>query len=388
VGAVHQFIPTYSSRDAIGTHARHVRDILRGLGMQSEIYAEGISPGVRRGDAHLFKSFPATSDALLLYQLSTGCKMADWLLSRPERTVVNYHNVTPFTVFGAWEPIVGAELRRGREQLADFARRAEAGIAVSHYNEGELREAGFERTAVAPVLVDLDALAVAPDAAALDRLHAAKARGGADWLFVGRVAPHKCQHDLVKAFALYRRVYDPKARLHIVGASASHAYSTALERYIRALGLHRNVHLHGSVPDGVLAAHYASADAFVCLSMHEGFCVPLIEAMRNRLPIVAHAAAAVPETLAGAGVLLDLKDPATVAAAAHRVTTDAPLREELTEAGLRRAGDFAFEQTRRRFVTVMEDLLAAATAPTDRSGGGIVRHGARFPHQNEGGGRG
>lgn len=355
--AVHQFIPTYASRDAIGTHARHVRAILRELGVASDIYAEGISPGAPRGEARLFKAYPAHSDAVLLYQLSTGCKMADWLVARPERKVVNYHNVTPFSVFGAWEPIVGAELRRGREQVAEFAPRTELGIAVSHYNEGELQAAGYTRTTVAPVLVDLDAVAVAADPAALDRLQEAKARGGADWLFVGRVAPHKCQHDLVKAFALYRRVYDPRARLHIVGGSASHAYSTALEKYIRALGLHRNVHLHDSVPDGVLAAHYAAADVFVCLSMHEGFCVPLIEAMRSRLPIVAHAAAAVPETLAGAGVLLDLKDPATVAAAVHRVVTDAALRTALTEAGLARAADFAFEHSRRRFVAVMEELL-------------------------------
>ena len=350
--AVHQFLPTFSSRDAVGTHARHVRAILRELGIASDIYAEG-------GEAPSYKKYRGASDDWLLYQMSTGSKMADWLRAQPQPLLVNYHNVSPHQVFGAWEPIVGAELRRGREQLHELAPRTRHAVAVSHYNEGELREAGYEHTSVAPVLVDLDALAVEPDRAALDRLHEAKARGGCDWLFVGRVAPHKCQHDIVKAFALYRRAYDPRARLHIVGGSASHAYWVALESYIRALGLHRVVHLHGSVPDGELAAHYQAADAFVCRSMHEGFCVPLIEAMRNGLPIVAHAAAAVPETLAGAGVLLDLKDPATVAAAAHRVATDPSLRATLVEAGTARVAELSFASARRRFTDVITRVLDA-----------------------------
>jgi glycosyltransferase involved in cell wall biosynthesis len=355
VPAVHQFLPTYAPRDAIGTHARHLRDLLREMGVDSEIYAQGI---VGRSDGHKFSTYKGAAGDMLLYQLSTGCKMADWLLARPERKLVNYHNVTPHTVFGTWEPHVGSELRRGREQLAEFAPHTEFAVADSHFNEAELQAAGYPRTATASVLFDLDAVAVAPDPVALDRLQAAKARGGADWLFVGRVAPHKCQHDIVKAFALYRRVYDPRARLHIVGGSSSAAYWDALERYSRALGIGRVVHLHGSVPDGVLAAHYEAADVFVCLSMHEGFCVPLIEAMRNRLPIVAHAAAAVPETLADAGVLLDLKDPATVAGAAHRVHTDGALRGALAEAGVRRAADFSFDVARRRFRDVMETVLA------------------------------
>lgn len=351
VRGVHQFLPTFSSRDAVGTHARHVRTLLREMGIQSDIYAEG-------GETKSYKSYRAKPGDWLLYQLSTGCKMADWLGDRPQPLLVNYHNVSPHVVFGAWEPIVGAELRRGREQLHELAPRARHGIAVSRFNEGELQDAGYQHTSVAPVLVDLDAQVAQPDRAALERLHEMKSRGGCDWLFVGRVAPHKCQHDLIKAFALYRRVYDPRARLHIVGGSASHAYWVALEQYIRALGLHRVAHLHGSVSDGELAAYYQAADAFVCLSMHEGFCVPLIEAMRNGLPIVAHAAAAVPETLAGAGLLLDLKDPATVAAAAHRVATDAALRAALVTAGTARVAELSFTKARQRFTDVITEVLA------------------------------
>jgi glycosyltransferase involved in cell wall biosynthesis len=172
------------------------------------------------------------------------------------------------------------------------------------------------------------------------------------------VAPHKAQHDLVKAFAAYRRVYDPLARLHIIGGSSSHAYWTALERFVAAAGLGDAVDLAGSISPGALAAQYRVADAFVCLSDHEGFCVPLLEAMHHEVPVVAYRAAAVPETVAGAGLVLDDKAPVTVATAVHRVVTDARLREGLVAAGRARVADFSLDRSRARLVDAVTELLA------------------------------
>jgi glycosyltransferase involved in cell wall biosynthesis len=196
----------------------------------------------------------------------------------------------------------------------------------------------------------------------LARLERAKHDGGSDWLFVSRVAPHKCQHDVVRALAAYRRLYDPKARLHLVGGAGSAAYVSMLERYVAALGLAGAVTLTGSVPAAALKSYYRSADVFVCLSEHEGFCVPVIEAMRLSTPVVAFASTALPETVAGAGVLLEAKDPVTVAAAVARVLTDESLRSRLVAAGVRRAGDFSLERTTRRFIEVVGKFLADAGA--------------------------
>ena len=276
---------------------------------------------------------PAGTPTWLLYQCSTGSPVAEWLLRRPEPKLSNYHNITPAAFFAPWEPHVGAELDVARRQLADLAAGTELAVCDSAYNEAELVELGYRATTVVPILLDTAAFEHEVDRAHLDRLLAAKAGGGADWLFVGRVAPNKCQHDLVKAFAAYRKLYDPRARLHLIGGSSSHAYLTALERFIEALDLGGAVRITGSVSAGELTAHYRAADAFVCLSEHEGFCVPLLEAMHHHVPIVALGAAAVPETLGGAGLVLDDKDPATVAATVARVVDDPALRAARVASG-------------------------------------------------------
>jgi glycosyltransferase involved in cell wall biosynthesis len=245
----------------------------------------------------------------------------------------------------------------GRRQLSELAPYTELAIAVSAYNEAELVEAGYGSTAVAPVLVDPEAFDREVDSSAMTDLQRAKDSGGSDWLFVGRISPNKCQHDIVSAFAAYVKVYDPKARLHLVGGSSSHAYSTTLERYVAALDLTSSVTITGSVPTGVLAAHFRTADVFVCLSEHEGFCVPLLEAMHHELPIVAFEAAAVPEMLrGGAGVLLRDKSPLTVATAVHRVLSDQVLGQTLGEGAQRRLAELSLERTRARWMQVLEPL--------------------------------
>ena len=155
-------------------------------------------------------------------------------------------------------------------------------------------------------------------------------------LFVGRLSPNKAQHHLVEALWLYRRWHDPDAVLHLVGPAVTRSYVEAVFAFADELGLAGAIRHGEDLTDGELGAWYADADVFVCLSDHEGFCIPLLEAMRSGLPIVAFAAGAVPETLGEAGILLDSKRPRVVAAAVDRVRRDAALVDGLAAAGHRR----------------------------------------------------
>jgi glycosyltransferase involved in cell wall biosynthesis len=358
VTTLHQVLPGYARWDAIGNHALRLQELLHSIGVQSEVFAHHIDnpPGPVRPAREL--PGRAGAGAALLYHLSTGSGLVDVLLDRPERLVVDYHNVTPHEVFGRWEPTVGPELALGRSQLDLLAPRADFAIADSGFNAGECRDAGYREATVAPILLDLDALVGDIDAGVLARLQDRKAAaGGADWLFVGRVAPHKAHHDVIAAFAAYRRAYDSNARLTFIGGNGSNSYWEALHRTVAALGLARDVALLGAVPDGERNAHFAVADAFVCLSDHEGFCVPLLEAMAHRVPVVAFAAAAVPEIANGASILLPRKEPATVAAAVHRIVADSALADRLRDAGTARLADFALPRTQQRMLDALAPVL-------------------------------
>ena len=356
--AVHQFIPRLEP-GAVGAHTLEARRILRAMGHPSEIYADGGDPSLV-DETHPYQDYgrQARPEDVLVYQAATGSVIADYLMERREPLVVNYHNVTPARFFRGWDDGVVHAVTIGVRQIRRLATRAAAGIAVSAYNERELRDAGYRRTSVAPVLFDVAAMNDGVDGQTLDRLTAAKADGGADLLFVGRVAPNKAHHDLIKAFAAYRRAYDPQARLHLVGGSASPQYWSTLEQFVAALGLGDAVRLTGGVSLGALAAHYRAADVFLCLSEHEGFCVPLVEAMANDVPIVAFSAAAVPETLAGAGLVLEDKDPTLVAAAVHRVVDDADVRQALVDAGRGRLAELSMERLEARFREAVGEVIA------------------------------
>jgi glycosyltransferase involved in cell wall biosynthesis len=348
--AVHQFVPTLAPRDAVGRHYLAVQETLRGAGYRSDIYAYEAKEEYKRL-ARPFASFSGTAGrepTWLLYHSSVGSPVADFVGARDEPLIVDYHNITPAPFFARWEPAIAGALMKGRRQLAELEARADLGIL------------GYEHTSVVPILLDVAQLDSAPhDTATFGRLSDAKRSGGTDWLFVGRLAPNKAQHDLVKAFAAYRRLYDDRARLHLVGGSSSHQYETALTAFVDALELGDAVEITGGVSAGALTAHFETADVYVVASEHEGFCVPLLEAMHHRIPIVAYAATAVPETLGDAGLLLDAKDAYTIATAVQRVVTDNALRAQLVEAGTARLREFDIAKSRRKLLDAIEPVVGA-----------------------------
>jgi len=357
--AIHQFLPTLDPGDAVGNHTLEAQRLLRGLGLESEVYTQTVHHSMV-GKALSFQKFTGGPDTAVVYHLAVGSVLADLLMSRTEPLIVDYHNITPARFFDEWDPPILHAVEWGRSQLAALAPRCRLGLADSEFNRTELAASGYRPTAVTPILIDLEAFDRDFDDVEFARLQAAKDAGGADWLFVGRVTPNKCQHDVVKAFAAYRRLHDPQARLHIVGVVASEPYAAALRAFVRSLELTDCVDFTGPVSAGGLAAHYRNADVYVCLSEHEGFCVPLLESMHHRVPVVAFAATAVPETLDGAGICLPDKSPAVVAQAVHRVVTDDELRAKLLAAGERRLGDFTLERSRARFLDAMAPVLDGA----------------------------
>ncbi len=363
---IDQFVPSLSLHDAIGSHVLQLHKLIRDAGFDSDIFYEHLDPRLDE-DVHPFSDADRRADPerTILYHASTDTEMNDWLITAGragQRIVVDYHNMTPDRYFSAWEPRAARSMQRGRRQLAELAPYVSGAVADSAYNCRELSEFGIEGAVTCPILLDLEDYHRSPDPAALDRL----SEGPPMWLFVGRLAPNKCQHDVLAAFAVYRALYQPDARLALIGGATSLRYQSELRFMAADLGVADAVDVGRSASFTELLAHFRTAEVFVCLSEHEGFCVPVIEAMELGLPVVAYAAAAVTETVGDAGILLDDKDPLSVAMAVHGLVSDAGRRAELVHRGRTRASQFAREVTAAKWLAELGRLagrpLTTATA--------------------------
>jgi L-malate glycosyltransferase len=353
IRAVHQVLPSLHVADASGSHTLHARDALREAGYESELFVEHVDPPLV-GQSRPFDEldrFAEKGSTVLLYQMAVGSVLVDRLLRRSEPLLVNYHNLTPADFFWKWAPDWLNAVETGRQQLHRMAPRVSHAIAVSSFNERDLRSAGYRSTSVVPPFVEVSSVSTANSVAGAADPSATR------WIFVGKLLPHKAAHDLIKALAVYRAAYDPDARLTLVGGHPVPHYAKAIADFARALGVNGAVEFAGTVSQRDLEEKYSSSDVFVCLSDHEGFCFPLLEAMAHGLPVVACNAAAVGDTLGYGGLLLPHKEPALVAAAVHRVVSDSAFREQLVLAGRRRLCDFALVQTRRSFVEAVNRAI-------------------------------
>jgi L-malate glycosyltransferase len=360
VTEIHQFLSTFAGRDAIGAHTLRVRTLLRDAGFRSDIYAVNTHDDVRREalDPDTFASRRgAQPDPWILYHFSIGHPLFDRVHALDAQLALDYHNVTDATYFWRWEPRAATTMLEGRRQLAVAAPAVRFGVADSEYNRREIDTLGCPRTAVAPILFDFREYDEPPDPALLDARRRARMRGGLDWLAVGRVAPNKCLHDVVCAFAVYRRIHDSRARLTLVGGQSAGLYWRALHKLVADLGVADAVTFTDVVSRAELLACYRSADVLLCLSEHEGFNMPVVEAMHFDVPVVAYAEAAVPETVGDGGLLLTDKDPVVVATAVERVRSDASLRHALVEAGRKRAEHFSIERTGPYWIDTLTSLM-------------------------------
>jgi glycosyltransferase involved in cell wall biosynthesis len=358
---LHQFVPNFAAGDAIGVHVRLTQAALRAAGWESEIFYDDAQAAVRKLGRH-FSTWDRAADgrngdAWVLFQLSTGSRMTPFLLEQDVPFGVYFHNITPPLFFERWEPGAAENLRTALAEMRRLAPTARFAIANSTFSRGDLDEAGFSPTAVSPVLLDPKELAGTPNERLLARLRKETAGGGARWLFLGRAAPNKCQHDVIAAFAAYREVFDPLARLTLVGGRTSNVYYRSLELLADELGVGAAVDLTDTISHEEKLACYRAADVFVCLSEHEGFKVPIVEAMHFGIPVVAYASCAVPETVASAGVLLEDKDPLLVATAVDRVLRDDALRSDIVAAGRKRADDFSLERTSAQLLGLLEGFV-------------------------------
>ena len=356
--AIHQFVAGYSNGDAISNEANALQAMFRRWGFESDIFCEAkrILPELRTKarDASTAREAIRPDDIVLLH-LSIGSMVNDLFGSLACRRAILYHNITPPEFFRGWQEEIVAHLKRGQEQVRALAGKADVTLAVSQFNASELAGAGYRDVKVLPLQLDRKLWDVPP----AQRILRNYRRGeSVNVLFVGRCAPNKRIEDLLYAFYYFQKFVEPDSRLVHVGSYAG------LERYYallrtKAVELRlQNVVFAGSVRQEELNAYYRSADVFLCMSEHEGFCIPLLESMHHGLPVLAYDAGAVAETLDGSGVLFREKDFAGIAEMIQRLARDAALREAVIQGQRERLARYAARNLESDLRGMLEPLLA------------------------------
>ena len=340
---VHQICARMQFGDAVTGQVMRIHDTVRTWGWESHVYATAHDDRMAPFDEGLkaYRKGPMRSrDDILIYHLSVYDENHRLYLESRNRKVLIYHNITPAEFLAPYDPHLAEVCRRGRE-LIPALHECDLALGDSEYNRLELVGAGFpaEKTGVLPIFVDTAALGGEFNRA----LHGELCDGRANLLFVGRMVPNKRVEDLIDLFAVYNRCVNACSRLLLVGTTWSVAYNAELARRIRKHGLQGTVSLPGwswGVSDEDLRAYYRAANVFITCSLHEGFCVPLLESMYFEVPILARDAAAVPYTLGGAGMTFRELELPLLAEAVEEMVVNEELRAALTEKGTARLADF------------------------------------------------
>jgi glycosyltransferase involved in cell wall biosynthesis len=351
---VNQWVPAAHKGDAIGDSARRVRDLLRGLGHESELYALTIDDALR-ADVRPFSDPGAGRGDLTIFHYALPSPMTEAFAGLESGRVLQYHNVTPAAYFANYDPALFRLASLGRRELATLVGRVDLALGDSEYNRHELEALGFERTGVFPIAVDTARVTRATHRPALEHL---LDDGLVNFLFVGRIAPNKKIEDHIRLAETYKRYVDAYYRFIFVGR-----YDVVPRYYatIRALMsefrlLNDRFIFTGPVPDEELAVYYQHAAVYISLSEHEGFCVPLVEAMAADVPVLAYAAAAVPDTLGGAGVQFAPKDFEYAAELLGALAFDDGLRANVLAGQRRRLADFGDARISRELAALVHSL--------------------------------
>jgi glycosyltransferase involved in cell wall biosynthesis len=352
--AVHQLIPSFMPGDATGQAALHLQLLLRRLGHCGELYAGEVGAGIESLARPVTELRPRPED-LVLYHHGIASPLSGRLMLLPCKRGVVFHNITPARFYRGTpleEPLVA-----GRAQLAAMAPRVDVALGVSQYNSAELREAGYRRVHTVPLFVEPERFSTSvADRALLARLSGA----GPTVLCVSRVAPHKRFEDLLSLHAELLKIR-PQARLLLVGGYApGSSYFRSLRRTARRL---RGVEFLGRLGHAQLVAAYRAADVFVSMSEHEGFGVPLIEAMAAEVPVLAYAAAAVPETLGGAGIAFDTKHFSLLAELVVEAGENQELRRRLLEGQARRLREVSAEVSQHALAQALQGVVEPPRRP-------------------------
>lgn len=325
-----QIVPVLKYGDAIGNYALNAKKIFEDSGYKSEIYAYEIDKRITDESIHLIEDLPilGTNDILMLH-MAADSHFAHLFDAYQCKKILIYHNITPPAFFEGVNEFAEVSTANGLQIVKELAGKIDGCIVDSEFNKNDLKSMGYkcpiEVVAIPISFTDYDRN---PDEELIKKLKNGK---GHKIIFVGRIAPNKKLEDVIHCFSTYQKNYEAEAELYLVGNYEEQDLYFQKLRQIILLEEVKNVTFTGHVTFAEILSYYHTADLFLCMSEHEGFCVPLMEAMYFEVPIIAYRATAIPETLQNGGILCDSKEPQFIAAKMKHILNDVQQQQEMKE---------------------------------------------------------
>ena len=352
---VFQIVSSLNFGDAVGNDVMAIQNFLKKENIVTAIFANSIHSKIEVGTAFLIDKLPELrEDDIVFYHFASEDPLCELIKKVPCKVILRYHNVTPPKFVHGFD--LGAEMntKKGLEQIKALAPYIDYGIVVSEFNKQDLINMGYTCSIdVAPILIQFDDYKKKPSHSIVEKY----SDGKHNIIFVGRMAPNKKVEDVISAFAAYKKMYDKDARLFLVGNfNEEDKYFKFLQKHINKIQV-KDVIFPGHIPFDEILAYYTIADIFLCMSEHEGFCVPLVEAMFFDVPIVAYLQCAVPDTLNGSGVGIDNKDFNMIAMKINNILKDEPYRNNIIQGQRKRLKDFDNETIGKLIVDKIENIM-------------------------------
>ena len=336
---IHQLVHTLSYGDAISGEVIALQRALRAKGHQSEIFAINVHPKYE-GAAQKIVSFPKDfkGEVILHYSLGSPLNTLYRELTGVKRSLI-YHNLTPATWFEGINPRIVRDIEQGVRELPELCALTDRLISDSAFNAGELKRLGFNST-VLNLPIDDAKWSIEANSGITSLV---QGEPGVHVVHVGRLAPNKCIQDIIKSFYFLHRHITRQSRLWLVGIDIdTELYSFGLKRLIHELELQEAISIVGCLADSEVKALYQNASVYMCMSEHEGFCLPLIEAMKFGLPVVAYGSSAIPDTVGRGGVVVYEKRHAEIAELLYEIAQPGELRSRIIAEGHTRAAELTY----------------------------------------------
>ena len=350
-----QIVSSLNYGDAVGNDVIAIQDMLKNNGFVTGIFTNNIHPKIELGIAYKIEKMPKLKENdIVLYHFASEDPLSELIKTLPCKVILRYHNITPPEFFKGFDSRAEKNTRIGLKQIKELKDYIDYGMVVSEFNKQDLIKMGYTCPInVVPIIIKFEDYEQKPDQEIIKKY----SDGITNLLFVGRIAPNKKFEDIISCFAEYKKQCDATARLFLVGNySEDDKYYQFLQWHIKKLGVD-DVIFSGHIPFTSILAYYSIADIFLCMSEHEGFCVPLVEAMYFQVPIIAYDSTAIASTLGGSGVLVKEKDYVLISNEINKIRNNKIYERGIILAQCNRLEKFSNEQIKNNIRNNIKYLL-------------------------------